>query len=185
MLRKSFLECKLLCVTKPVITLRLWNQNSIRWLKTSIGPCIRNEFATKKDIISTHRPDLDVNSEILWSQIELVGEKSIPVGAFYRPPNTDLAYLKTLGESLSTIKKSQHSNIWLAGDFNLGDIVWSSQSVKSGTSKVNISNEFINTAADFGLEQMINKPARRNIILDLFFTTNSTLVKKGHRGPRH
>ncbi|XP_071813260.1 uncharacterized protein [Apostichopus japonicus] len=125
-----------------------------------------------------HRPDFDIEGEIIWTQIEMFGEKSILVGAFYRPPSSDLAYLSTLRESLSKITKSQHSNVWLAGDLNLGDIIWSNQSVKLGAPKANISKELINIAADFGFEQVIDKPTRGERILDLFFTTNPTLVTK-------
>ena len=50
-------------------------------------------IATKNDIISLHRPDLDVDGEIIWTQTEMAkGEKSMLVGAFYRPPSSDLAY---------------------------------------------------------------------------------------------
>ena len=91
------------------------------------------------------------------------------VDAFYWPPSSDLAYLSFLRESLSKIKRHQHKCIWLAGDFNLGDIVWSSQSVIPGSPKVNISKELINIAADFGLEQVVDKPTRGNRLLDLFF----------------
>ena len=62
-------------------------------------------------------------------------------------------------------------------------VVWSSQSVIPGSPKVNISKELINIAADFGLEQVVDKPSRGNRILDLFFTTTPTLVIKSTVAP--
>ncbi|XP_072022667.1 uncharacterized protein [Amphiura filiformis] len=135
-------------------------------------------IAIKNDIIALHRVDLDTECEIVWAQIEIIGAKSIIVGAYYRPPKSDMAYFRQLRESLNKIKKSQHSNIWLAGDLNLGDIDWPTQTIKPGCPKVALSKELIDLANDFGLEQMVNKPTRKGRILDLFLTTNPTLVVK-------
>ena len=94
-----------------------------------------------------------------------------------------MAYLGKLRESLNKIKRSNHSDVWLGGDFNLGDIDWPTQSTKPGCPKVALSRELIDLVNDFGLEQLVDKPTRKNRILDLFLTSNPTLVSKAVNVP--
>ena len=61
--------------------------------------------AYKNDFIGTLRMDLDSECEIVWLQIQLVGCKSLTIGAFYRTPsNRDIQYLDQLRNSLSKTK---------------------------------------------------------------------------------
>jgi hypothetical protein len=83
-----------------------------------------------------------------------------------------------LRESLSRIKKSKNSQIWLAGDFNLPDVNWDTLSVNPGGSYVNLSKRMIEIANDVGLEQIVREPTRGKNTLDLFFTSNPTLVER-------
>ena len=68
--------------------------------------------------------ELQTNCEILWVKLQLKNCKTLFVGAFYRPPETDIEYLTQLDLSLQQIDHSK--NIWLVGDFNLPDINWGS-----------------------------------------------------------
>lgn len=86
--------------------------------------------------------------------------------------------MNELRESLSRIKRRKNNQIWLAGDFNLPDVNWETLSVKPGGYYVGLSKQMIEIASDFGLDQIVKEPTRRNNILDLFFTTNSTLVER-------
>ena len=110
-----------------------------------------------------------------------MGCKSILIGSFYRPPNlTDPAYLLKLQSSLSRIR-SRHgrgSTICLGGDFNLGDIQWQSNSVETGSAKVALCEQMLEIAHRFNLHQVVTEPTRNGRILDLFFTTNPSLVDK-------
>ena len=88
--------------------------------------------------------------------------------------------MNELRQSLTIIKNSHKGNIWLGGDFNLGGINWQDQSINQGTciSPKNLSEQLIDIANDFDLDQMVTEPTRKNNILDLFFTNNATLVEK-------
>ena len=44
-------------------------------------------IAHRKDLILTHRPDLDTSCEAVWAQLQIKGAKSVFVGSFYRPPS--------------------------------------------------------------------------------------------------
>jgi hypothetical protein len=55
------------------------------------------------------------------------GSYQIPIGSFYRPPDSDEKAIQELERSLSKIKKDKryrNAKILLGGDINLGDINW-------------------------------------------------------------
>jgi hypothetical protein len=133
-------------------------------------------IAVRKDLIVSHRSDLDEDCEILWIQLELVGAKQIVLGAFYRPPDSGPDVLDKLRSSLSKIDMNKCSNIWLAGDFNLSHVDWESQQTITDCPKPGLCRQFISIANDFHLDQMVRKPTRGPNILDLFLTSNSSLV---------
>ena len=73
--------------------------------------------------------DLDTDCEILWAQVNLVGAKSLYLGAFYRPPNSDFSTIDNLNQSLSRLTHRTNGNIWLGGDFNALHIDWPSLAI--------------------------------------------------------
>ena len=72
-------------------------------------------------------------------------------------------------------------SIWVLGDFNFPKFSWDSEHVtalKPGCRYPTIYNTFISSLDDYGLVQMVSKPTRGDNILDLFLTSNHTLVNK-------
>ena len=59
--------------------------------------------------------DLDTDCEILWVQIDLIGTKSLHIGSFYRPPNTDMTALDNLNLSLERLTHRTNGNILTSG----------------------------------------------------------------------
>ena len=104
--------------------------------------------------------------------------KRVLIGSYYCPPSSDRDYLINLRDSLDKIQNPTSYNIWIGGDFNLGDIVWENQSVNAGAPKLTLCRDLINLSNDFGLDQFVTEPTCGKRILDLFFTTNPTLVTK-------
>ncbi len=138
-------------------------------------------IAFKGDLVVSHRPDLDTEAEVIWAQLELIGSKPLLIGAFYRPQVTTLPefeYLAKLRQSLDKINHTKTHQIWLGGDFNLPGIHWPTQSSIPGGYKPGLSKELLSIMNDFSLEQMVTSPTRQGSILDLFFTTNTSLVEK-------
>ena len=137
-------------------------------------------IAIRNDLIGTYRVDLDTDCEAVWVAVKVQGSKDVTIGSFYRSQKfgCTAAYMNALCESLSRIKKSKNSQIWLGGDFNLPDVDWSTLSVKPGGTYVGLSKQMIEIANDFGLDQVVSEPTRGKNTLDLFFTTNSTLVER-------
>ena len=135
-------------------------------------------IAVRSEITCIPRIDLDTTNESVWIEISVNGMKPILVGSFYRPPNTNREYLNSLRDSLEKTNGNQFSNVWVGGDFNLGDIVWESQSIRTGGQKTTMCQDLIDISNDYGLEQVVVKPTRGENTLDLFFVKNPSLVTK-------
>ena len=133
-------------------------------------------IAVKSNTTCTQRYDLSEENESVWIEIQIEGAKPVLVGCFYRPPNSDRDYLATLRNSMDNVNVDQYSNVWLGGDFNLGDIIWDTQAVKVGAQKATMCRDMIDIANDYGFEQVVTEPTRGDNILDLFFTKNPSLV---------
>ena len=83
-----------------------------------------------------------------------------------------------LDSSLSKLlNKSGNSVIYLGGDFNLGgDICWETSTVVRGSCYAAACEKLLEMCNTYNLEQVVDKRIRGNKTLDLFFTTNSTLI---------
>ena len=70
----------------------------------------------------------------------------------------------------------------LEATFNLPDINWEEEAVNPYATNSTASNQMLNIVKDSFLEQMVTEPTRitetTSNVLDLFFTSNSTLVNK-------
>ncbi len=137
---------------------------------------VSNEYVSSK-------PDIQVPPEVemTWAQVQVVGSKILNICSFYRPPNSnDNSYLEALNTSLSQIPENHQ--IWVAGDFNLGDIDWTTSSPSAKGQHVNTATQLINIADDHGLTQMVDKPTRLTETtantLDLFFTNCPSMVNR-------
>ena len=131
-------------------------------------------LAIKHCLNPVSQPDIDSESEIIWAKIDLPGMKSTLVGSFYKPNENDPDSLQGLRDSLSKIPRS--SNIWLLGDFNLPQIDWDTEQIKSNCSHTSVYESFLNITHDFGLEQVVKIPTRENNTLDLFLLNQPSLV---------
>ena len=141
-------------------------------------------IAAKNDLVLTHRPDLETNSEVTWAEIQIVGCRSVYVGCYYRPPSDSEDSLHELSLSLDKVRVAAKSaTVWVGGDFNLPDINWASNSIKPDSNKQHLSQIFLDILADSSLEQIVTKPTREENILDLFLTSNPTLVNKVTQAP--
>ncbi|XP_064628137.1 uncharacterized protein LOC135487880 [Lineus longissimus] len=133
-------------------------------------------IAVKSEIASSIMPNLDTDCEILWVQISLKVDKNIIIGGFYHPHTANSTSCDAFETALQRLPPSATTNLWIAGDFNLPDIDWRSNSMKKDASNVGIQRRFQDIFDDAGLTQMITEPTRANNTLDLFLTNNETLI---------
>ena len=64
-------------------------------------------LAVRNTLTSSTDPTLEVNAELLWCTISLEHQKSLAIGAFYRPPNTGAEVLDQLHLSPSRFARKQ------------------------------------------------------------------------------
>ncbi|KAK3870887.1 hypothetical protein Pcinc_023913 [Petrolisthes cinctipes] len=159
-------------------------------------------IATKPGLVATPATELNADSEIIWTKIQIQGCRTLIIGSFYRPPNSNLEYLQTLDDCLSKIDPSK--NIWLAGDFNLPDINWTAQATLDNpthegdlllqTDRKLLHENFIDIINTHSLTQTVLEPTRTQVsverhnpnirhgvtsnILDLFLTNNISLITR-------
>ena len=135
-------------------------------------------IAVTNNLICSVVTDLDTDCEILWVQIDLIGTKSLHIGSFYRPPNSDMTALDNLNLSLERLTHRTNGNIWLGGDFNAPHIDWSSMEVSPlAGGRRQEQQRLIDISLDHNIEQTIDKPTRGGNILDLLFTNNKSTLQ--------
>ena len=72
----------------------------------------------------------------------------IIIGA-YRPPNRDISFIQHLYDTVTDISiRHPHSFIWCAGDFNVPDINWDTESVLSYRYPLTINQALLKMSAD-------------------------------------
>ena len=125
----------------------------------------------------------DDTSEQLWVKLQVKGSPDLYIGSFYKPPkHTDEEHLIHLEKSINRIRQSENSHLWLGGDFNLGGINWDTYSTSPKSQNTKQCKQLLDICQDNYLEQVVTKPthitATTQSTLDLFFTSNSSLVNK-------
>ena len=95
----------------------------------------------------------------------------------------DLCELK---KSLELLNGNKPIDIILCGDFNCPDIDWEHLTLKHRQNIQDKSEQqfLIDISTDFNLTQIHDKPTREDNLLDLVFTTNSSLIKSTTNVPR-
>ena len=124
----------------------------------------------KNSLIYTEQLQFQTNCEIPWVKLEITGN---------RPVEDDLESLREFKDSVSRVR--EHSdNVWVLGDFNLPKLSWPANSpkVKPDCSYKQVYEYFQSTIADHNFTQVVTEPTRQENVLDLFFTTNPTLINK-------
>ena len=140
-----------------------------------------------KQYHSSQPEDLTIDSntdcEVLWVKVKVTGTSNLYVGSFYRPPDkTDPEYLQHLQATLNRIPTDKGAHLWLGGDFNLPNINWEEECTTPHASNSTQSNQLLAIMRDSFLDQVVSEPTRitetTSSILDLFFTSNQTLINK-------
>ena len=86
--------------------------------------------------------------------------------------------MKDFERVVKHVDPHRNGNLWIGGDFNLPKIDWTHQKILPQNPSGKISTALLNLTNDFSLTQIVDHPTRKENILDLFFTTNPTLVNQ-------
>jgi exonuclease III len=110
--------------------------------------------------------------EIAVAEITTTSNASLLICSCYRPPNSDHSWLDKFNNFMGDVCLG-HSNIVLAGDFNMPHVSWDSPEKTSGGNE----NTFVELLHDHFLEQLNTAPTRGNNTLDLVLTNIPNKVK--------
>ena len=140
--------------------------------------------AVQSNITAVECVDFVTDCEIDFAKVTLKGKKELYIGSFYMPKRNmkDLCELK---KSLELLNGNKPKDIILCGDFNCPDIDWEHLTLKHGQNIQDKSEQqfLIDISTEFNLTQIHDKPTREDNLLDLVFTTNSSLIKSTTNAP--
>ena len=88
--------------------------------------------------------------------------------------NSDLSRLEA---SLDKLNHKSNKHFLLCGDFNCPDIDWAQGTVNPNADQRDVQQQLLDIASSHCLTQVVEEPTRQGNILDLYFTTNHSLVK--------
>ena len=134
--------------------------------------------AIRNGIDGIRQVDLETDCEAVWLKITTKGAKALYVGGYYRPHVDDAHSAEELMKSLSLLSNKTASHIWLAGDFNYPGIDWDHTTLKENCPHPTLHRNFVMCLEDLALHQVVKEPTRDENILDLFITSNETLVNR-------
>ena len=129
-------------------------------------------------ILVSEQKHFKTDCEIVWVRVDVAGSKPLFIVSYYRPRESDEHNLAEFRKSLAMVSQ-ENGNIWVLGDMNFPKLSWDDDYVliiKPGCSCPRLYEDFIEMFNDFNLSQVDREATRSEYILDLFLTTNSTLV---------
>ena len=131
----------------------------------------------RNGLICSEQPQFKTKCELLWVKLELTGHRPLFIGAYYKPREDDIEGLQELQNSVSQVR-SHSDNVWILGDFNLPKLTWpeSVPEFRLDCSHKQVYDFFLNLIHDYNFTQVVSEPTRQDNILDLFLTTNPTLI---------
>ena len=96
---------------------------------------------------------------------------------YYKPHEHDQHSLEEFSKSLPKARKL-NCNIWVAEDFNLPKMDWNHMCPSPDCKHPSFYRQIIEILNDSNLTPTVSLPTSDSNILDLFFTTNPTLVQR-------
>ena len=127
---------------------------------------------------SRREQELETDVEIVWCSVQDRNGGKVYISSFYRPPDSDDAYMDQFLASLTCAKDvCKGRKLICGGDFNLPDIEWATGTVTPGGRHQVPSSNLINCLNDLGLEQLVTSPTRVHNILDLVITNSPQYVQ--------
>ena len=128
---------------------------------------------------SSGQIDADHQSEIVAVHVTGANNTSLVIGSFHRQPKRDPNHSRLLCDDIASIvRDNQKATIWIAGDANLPDIDWNTDTITGNRYPKEINENFLQMKNNTGLEQVITFPTRDDNILETFFTNKPGLINR-------
>ena len=94
------------------------------------------------------------------------------------PDKIDNDYLEEFNISLGRIMSNRNAHVLIGGDFNCGDIEWSTMQVPEGGQKRQTQQQLLDIIGEHCLTQVVSIPTRLDKTLDLLFTNVPSPVNR-------
>lgn len=108
------------------------------------------------------------NIEIQWLELHLLHQRRIVLGTVYRPPNGNVQeFSEYLIEVINALDRGKRQDVFLLGDFNINYLDKTSMAMKHLKNFENLTQ----------MKQLINKPTRKESILDLIYSNSDCVMK--------
>ena len=108
--------------------------------------------------------------------------RTLYLGSFYRPPNRkpeiEKEYLEAFNQSLTRIMANKNARVLVGGDFNCGNIEWSTMQVPEGVPNRRVQNQLLEIVQDHCLSEVVNIHTREDKTLDLLLTNSPSPVNR-------
>ena len=96
-----------------------------------------------------------------------------------RPPNRmEKEYLEAFNISLTRIMSNKNTRVLVEGDFNCGNIEWSTMQVPEGVPQRQVQSQLLEIVQDHCLSQVVNFHTRKDKTLDLLLTNSPSPVNR-------
>ena len=117
--------------------------------------------------------------ESVWCNINLTGSDKLLIGCVYRSPNSSADNNTELLNLFLRMRDLNPSHVLIMGDFNLGEINWSSN--LSNTNENHIASQFLECIRDCFLYQHVKNNTRYRTgsepsLLDLILTNEEDMI---------
>ena len=96
--------------------------------------------------------------------------------SYYRPNVSEEVSVEHLNESLNRIRHEK-CHLWLACDFNLPGLDWSTGTIKQNCNSPTLHEQFLDMIDDNSLTQLVTQPSRQNNTLYLSLCNNPSLFE--------
>ena len=139
-------------------------------------------IAFRRDLLCTETPELDTDCEIIWCKLNIIVCRTLYLGSFYRPPNQkpeiEQKYLEAFNSSLTRIMSNKNAHVLVGGDFNCGNIEWSTMQVPEGGQNRRVQGQLLEISQEHCLAQVVNIHTRADKTLDLLLTNSPFPVNR-------
>ena len=99
-------------------------------------------IATRDTVKVFQREDLLRDSELLFVDILVSGNRKVNLGVFYRPPKSDINSLLDLQIALDSVLSTPNADLLLLGDFDMPEINWETNCASRSSDHINYSRQF-------------------------------------------
>ena len=135
-------------------------------------------IATKTGLVA-ERISIMSPCEMVGVKIQTAQPDHLVVFGVYRPTYNNSDYTNCTCDAISSIaRKFPNSPLWIAGDTNLPDVNWQTNTISKHQYSKQINELFIDTSAMLSLSQMVTFPTRLDNTLDVFLTNRPSLVNR-------